>query len=85
MKKKTSKSKFIKEGTKEKITKKNLPTLNLRTESEVAMDFATKAYQTFDKAIKSIILFGSAVKNTATHGSDIDIIIVIDEIGRAHV
>ena len=43
------------------------------------MYFATKAYQRFDKLIKSIILFGSTVKHTQTAGSDIDIIIVIDD------
>ena len=43
------------------------------------MDFAVKAYRKFDKMIKSIILFGSSVKQNATAGSDIDIILIIDD------
>ncbi|MBU2104608.1 MAG: nucleotidyltransferase domain-containing protein [Nanoarchaeota archaeon] len=66
-----------------KIPKKILekvPSLKLSNESEIAMDFGVKAYKKFDKIIKSIILFGSTVKKTATPGSDIDIIIVIDDV-----
>ena len=59
---------------------KNIPTLQLKSEQEIATDFATKTYQKFDKVIKSIILFGSTVKQTAVTGSDIDIIIVIDAV-----
>ena len=58
---------------------RNVPTLKLKSEHEIAMDFATKVYKKFEKAIKSIILFGSTVKKTQTAGSDIDIIIVIDD------
>lgn len=55
------------------------PTLKIIDGKEIAMDFATKAYEQFNKIIKSIILFGSTAKNTSTTGSDIDIIIVIDD------
>jgi predicted nucleotidyltransferase len=68
---------------KKNIKKPNLkevPTLQLKSESEIATDFATKAYQKFDKVIKSIILFGSSAKQTSVTGSDIDIIIVIDDV-----
>ncbi|HTY44313.1 MAG TPA: nucleotidyltransferase domain-containing protein [Patescibacteria group bacterium] len=58
---------------------KNYPTLQLKNESEIALDFATKVYKKFDKMIKSVILFGSSVKQTAVAGSDIDIIIVLDD------
>lgn len=58
---------------------KKYPTLLLKTERDIAMDFATKVYQKFDKMIKSIILFGSAAKQTNIAGSDIDIIIIIDD------
>jgi len=75
-KKKNSKS----TKKKSKINLKNIPTLNIKTESEISMDFATKAYQKFNKIIKSIILFGSSTKQTATSGSDIDLIIIIDDI-----
>lgn len=79
MKKKTSKKKK-KPKVKKKIDAKNLPTLNLRTEHEIAMDFATKTYQKFNKIIKSIILFGSTAKKAAVAGSDMDIIIILDDV-----
>lgn len=53
--------------------------VNLKTEKDIAMDFATKVYQRFDKMVKSIILFGSTIKQTQTVGSDIDIIIILDD------
>ncbi len=65
---------------KSEINKKNIPTLQLKRESDIAMDFATKVYKKFEKSIKSIILFGSTVKQTAVAGSDIDIIIVLDDV-----
>ena len=79
--KKTTKKKT--KGSKSKRSKfdsKNLPTLKLRTEHEIAMDFATKVYQKFNKIIKSIILFGSSTKKTAVAGSDLDIIIILDDL-----
>ena len=63
-----------------KSSKKNYPTLQLKLESEIAMDFAVKAYEKFNKIVKSIVLFGSSVKQSAVAGSDIDIIIVIDDV-----
>ncbi len=78
-KKSTSKKKS--KSTKKKSSKsKNTPTLNLKTESEIAMDFATKMYQKFNKLVKSVVLFGSAIKQTSTAGSDVDIIIIIDDV-----
>lgn len=68
--------------SKKTLTKKDLkkvPTLNLKREHDIAMDFAVKAYQKFDRIVKSIILFGSQVKQTAVAGSDIDIVIIIDD------
>ena len=59
---------------------KDFPTLQLKKEADIAMDFATKVYKKFDKMIKSVILFGSAVKQAAVTGSDIDIIIIIDDV-----
>lgn len=72
-----------------KISKKTVPqknstptkrTLSLANEREIAMDFATKAYKEFDNLIKSIVLFGSAVKKESTQTSDIDIIIILDDV-----
>ncbi len=65
---------------KREPSRKNYPSLQLKQESEIAMDFASKAYQVFNKIIKSIILFGSSVKQDAVAGSDIDIILVIDDV-----
>ncbi len=65
--------------TKTKLTEADLPTLKIKTEQEIAEDFASKVYQRFDKIIKSIILFGSTIKHTNIAGSDIDIVIIIDD------
>lgn len=58
---------------------KNFPTLNLALESDIAMDFAKKVYEKFDKLIKSVVLFGSTVKKNAGNSSDIDLVIIIDD------
>ncbi len=65
---------------KKQVSEKKITTLQLKTESQIAMDFATKTYKKFNKIIKSIILFGSAAKKNMSTGSDLDIIIVIDDI-----
>jgi predicted nucleotidyltransferase/uncharacterized protein (UPF0332 family) len=77
---KRKKKNVSKKIVKKKVNPKNLPTLNLKKESSIAMDFAVKAYKKFDKLIKSIVLFGSTVKQTSTSGSDIDIILIIDDV-----
>lgn len=70
-----------KETEKEKEeTQKKFPTLQLKTEHEIAMDFAVKVYKKFDKTIKSVVLFGSVAKEEAVAGSDIDIIILLDDV-----
>jgi predicted nucleotidyltransferase/uncharacterized protein (UPF0332 family) len=71
-----NKKKIVK---KKKADKKNYPSLQLKLESDIAMDFAVKAYEKFDKIVKSIVLFGSSVKQTEVAGSDIDIVMVIDD------
>ncbi len=68
-----------KEKPVEKSDVKKYPTLKFKSEREIAMDFAQKIYQKFDKLIKSVVLFGSSTKHTTTPGSDIDIIIIIDD------
>lgn len=73
------KKKVSKKKKSKKISSKNIPTLNLKTESDIALDFATKTYKKFDKIVKSIILFGSTVKQLSKSGSDIDIVIVVDD------
>ncbi len=81
-KKKRSEKKLGKSSKKEviKATKKNLPSLQLKKETDIAMDFATKVYQKFNKTVKSVVLFGSATKQTQSAGSDIDIMILIDDV-----
>ena len=74
------KKKKAKKEKKISARKKKYPTLQLKVESEIAMDFATKAYEKFNKIIKSVVLFGSSVKQNAVAGSDIDIIIVVDDV-----
>lgn len=88
IKKKHSKKKIIKKVEKnkknshnKKINKisKKIHTLNLKTEHDIAMDFAVKVSQQFNKLVKATILFGSSAKKEQTLGSDIDIVIVLDD------
>lgn len=84
MKKKTSKNKHhkphsIKKKVNRELREKDFPTLELKTEQEIARDFAVKVYKKFDKIIKTIILFGSTIKGDKVLGSDIDIIILLDD------
>ena len=82
MKQNKKASEKIKQAVKEitnKKTSKNIPTLKLKSERDIASDFAEKAYKHFDKLIKSIVLFGSQIKHTNTSDSDIDIIIILDD------
>jgi predicted nucleotidyltransferase/uncharacterized protein (UPF0332 family) len=55
-------------------------TMKIVGEREIALDFSTKVYESFDQMIKSIILFGSSAKRISTPDSDIDIIILIDDV-----
>lgn len=55
-------------------------TLGLVLERDIATDFAGKVYKEFDTLVKSVVLFGSAAKQEATTRSDIDIIIIIDDV-----
>lgn len=66
-----------KEAPKEKVV---APTLNIATDREIALDFATKTYQEFSNMIKSVVLFGSSTKKIAVTSSDIDIIILLDDV-----
>ena len=63
-----------------KVLKEASPTLAIGGEREIAADFAAKVYEKFDQMIKSIVLFGSSAKQTMTPDSDIDIIIIIDDV-----
>ncbi|MCK4650176.1 nucleotidyltransferase domain-containing protein [Candidatus Pacearchaeota archaeon] len=66
-----------------RITKKMrdvVPTLKIAGEREIAADFAMKVYEKFDQMIKSVVLFGSSAKRVSTPESDIDIIVIIDDV-----
>jgi len=76
VKKKHSKRAKVSDTPKEK----SVPTLKLQSEHDIAMDFAVKAYKKFDKIIKSIVLFGSVAKRKISLGSDIDIVMIIDDV-----
>jgi predicted nucleotidyltransferase/uncharacterized protein (UPF0332 family) len=65
---------------KKKVDLSKVPTLNLRTSNDIGMDFSVKVYKKFDKLIKSVVLFGSAVKKTPVAGSDIDLILILDDV-----
>ena len=77
-KKEPAAEKEIKPSSKS-MQKLLVKTLSLTNERDIAMDFATKAYEKFGKIIKSIILFGSSAKGTAEKTSDIDIILIVDD------
>ena len=92
----SNKGKVTKKQKKGKIKVKSLPdykdslgdakflkpinTLNLAGEREIAMDFAGKIYREFDRMIKSVVLFGSSAKHVAVPDSDIDIVVIIDDV-----
>jgi len=78
-KKKVIEKKVFKKKSNKKINFKKASTLNLKTETDIAMDFAVKAYKKFNKIVKSIVLFGSTIKKDQVAGSDIDIVILIDD------
>lgn len=76
--KKDNSAKVEKIAKSEKSDK--VETLKISGEREIAMDFAVKVYKKFDKIIKSVVLFGSTAKQTSTNESDIDIIIITDDV-----
>jgi len=74
-----------KEGVKrvEEIPKSNfikVPTMLIVADRDIAQDFATKAYKRFEQMIKAIIMFGSSAKQEAKMESDIDLVILLDDV-----
>jgi predicted nucleotidyltransferase/uncharacterized protein (UPF0332 family) len=63
-----------------KSMKEKVPTLAIAGEREIAMDFAMKVYEKFDQMIKSVVLFGSSARHVSVPGSDIDVIVIIDDV-----
>lgn len=63
---------------------KNTPSFDISQKGvdenyDIAYDFATKAYKQFRELVKSIVLFGSVAKEESKPGSDIDLIIIVDD------
>ena len=77
VKKKVSKKKNTKSKQEGSL---KFPTLNIATDRGAALDFATKIYQEFGSIIKSVVLFGSSAKKIAVTSSDIDIIVLLDDV-----
>lgn len=71
------------ENSKEVNIEKEPKTMLIASEREIAMDFAIKVYEKFDQLVKSVILFGSSAKRVAVPESDIDIIIILDDVSVA--
>lgn len=54
--------------------------LHFETDKEIATDFSIEAYRKFKDIIKAVVLFGSIETKTPSHNSDIDIMMIIDDI-----
>ncbi len=75
---KKSKLKGINEVPKSDFEK--VPTMMIAGEREIALDFATKVYNKFEQTVKAIILFGSSARQESNLDSDIDVIVIIDDV-----
>jgi uncharacterized protein (UPF0332 family)/predicted nucleotidyltransferase len=64
-------------NTTKPVVKKNYS--KFRTDKDIAMDFATKVQRKFDHLVKATVLFGSQTTNEVKPGSDIDIVIILDD------
>lgn len=51
-----------------------------KTAVEIAYGFAKEAYGEYGKLIKAIVLFGSASRHTQKRNSDIDILLILDDV-----
>lgn len=66
-----------KNSGKPKAEKKNYS--KFRTDKDIAMDFATKVQRKFDHLVKATVLFGSQASGDIKPGSDIDLVIILDD------
>ncbi|MBP7708236.1 nucleotidyltransferase domain-containing protein [Candidatus Pacearchaeota archaeon] len=67
----------IPEDIKKKMEK--VPTMQIVSERDIALDFATKVYTEFEQLVKVVLMFGSSVKQEMKTTSDIDIIVIVDD------
>jgi predicted nucleotidyltransferase len=51
-----------------------------KDEIEVAYHFAKSIYKEFDRFCKAIVLFGSSVQQTHEDTSDIDVLVIVDDV-----
>lgn len=51
----------------------------LVSERDIAMDFALRVKEKFDRILKASILFGSQTKGNSNSKSDIDVILIVDD------
>ncbi|NCO11682.1 hypothetical protein CO038_01490 [Candidatus Pacearchaeota archaeon CG_4_9_14_0_2_um_filter_39_13] len=77
MRKKSKKGEPAKK--KKRIISPSAVRFNPKNEKDIAMDFAVGVHKKFADLIKASILFGSQAKNQQGPGSDIDIILIIDD------
>ncbi len=69
------------ESEHNEIKKLKLQPPIMKTQKDIAMDFAIKVHRKFSDLVKATVLFGSQAKNQGKPGSDIDVIIVVDDAG----
>jgi uncharacterized protein (UPF0332 family)/predicted nucleotidyltransferase len=79
IKKFSPKIKLVSPKTKSSQNHGKVKKRKFRTEKDIAIDFATKVHKKFNHLIKATVLFGSQVQGEIKPGSDIDIIIIIDD------
>jgi len=70
---------MVKKKDSARIKEKSM-TMKIVNERDIALDFAGKIYNKFSELVKSIILFGSSAKKVSTPESDIDVIVIIDDV-----
>jgi predicted nucleotidyltransferase len=51
-----------------------------KEEIDIAFHFAKSIYKEFDRFLKAIVLFGSSVKETHEDASDIDVLLIVDDV-----
>jgi predicted nucleotidyltransferase/uncharacterized protein (UPF0332 family) len=61
---------------KEKPNKEKFP----KSDIDIAYDFSKEAYKEFGTFLKAVVIFGSQTKEKAEKDSDIDILLIVDDV-----
>jgi predicted nucleotidyltransferase/uncharacterized protein (UPF0332 family) len=61
---------------RDELRKTNVP----EKDYKIAYDFAAKVYKQFGPVVLSVVLFGSAAKGTPKPESDVDVVIIVDNV-----